>query len=261
MRTYFSLIYLKPNRYSEERIAIGMLGSLDGVPFFYLNDKKLSFGLKMIDKPLHALIRKSFKLLDFDVNKYRNGMESLPLFDEVVSLKYLKELSRNKRGKIIYGEPLEFEKALALKQLVKKYLGLSIEAVNKPKYINPLFVLSESKSLRSFEVKKKLDSEEFPQLISNAKIDLLRTESYFTSFHFIDLNKKSNTLRTEINRYISTINALVEFAKDNSMGKGRHYFVYEKKSATGKNELLKKIKSRGKGYFEVISLKEVNDKV
>ena len=120
MSTFFSLLYLKPNKHSDEKISIGIIGSLDGVPFFHLNEKKLSFGLKMIDKSLHAFIRKSLRLLSFDVNKYREGRESLPLFDEVVSSRFLKEMARNKRGKIVYGDPLEFEKAIKLEELVKK---------------------------------------------------------------------------------------------------------------------------------------------
>ena len=120
MKSYFSIIYLKPNRFSEEKISIGLIGCNTTIPFFILNEKKLSFGLKTIDKELRYFIRKSLKLLSFDINRYREGKETLPLFDEVVSLKYLKGLKKNKQGIIHYGEPIEFQDQINLEKIATK---------------------------------------------------------------------------------------------------------------------------------------------
>ena len=71
----------------------------------------------------------------------------------------LKENHKNKRGKITYSNPLEFDKSIPLDLLVKKYLGVDPNEATKVKIINPLIALSETNKFSKFQFRKTLKVE------------------------------------------------------------------------------------------------------
>lgn len=133
MNSFFTLLYIVPNRFSEEKIAVGMLANIGGIPHFAYSDKKINFGLQRFGAELKTAIKKSFRLMDFDINKIRRGEETLSLFDAPFSHKLLKELTGKKRGIIQYSDLFELNSVnnqkdiqIDFEKLYSKFVGETI---------------------------------------------------------------------------------------------------------------------------------------
>jgi hypothetical protein len=121
MPNFFILIYIKPNRLSDEQICVGVLANINEVPFFYSSNTKLNFALNYVGADMRKSIKRSFRLLDDDVEYVKAGAVSL--FDKPYTKKLLDKLSLKKRGVIQFTDVFESDKDLDFDKLVGKYVG------------------------------------------------------------------------------------------------------------------------------------------
>jgi hypothetical protein len=266
MSAFFTIIYIKPNRLSHEKIAIGMLANSNGLPEFHYADYKLSFALKQLKTDQSRAIRKSLQLLENDVNKYINGETSVPMFDEPYAKKILSKLALKKRGILIYSDLISIEKPITFAQLFAKY-------ISKEGYQTALKQTASRDSIKkrfnnhiahrryqSFEAKKWLNDTEFPLLAAPVQVDLFRRSKGLTVFKVIDFNLTEKTVQQHIATFRMLVESLNLYALNNGLSKGRYYLVYETPKSEGKLELVNKIK---KVYtrFELIKMSEMADKI
>lgn len=259
MKTFFSIVYIKPNNYSEERIAVGILGAEENVPFFYVNEKKLNFGLRLLHSTLRSPIKKGFKYLDFDINKYREGRETLPLFDEPLSIKYLKDLVKSKRGKIDYSPVFERDETIELDKLVKKYIGVSPSdpKENRPSQFKEWQAFLKGIKIKNFTKNYTISESIHPLLLTDFKVDLYREKGSVTLFKFLDLSRSSAYLQAQLVLYKNVIEGMSSWSSENGLGKGRYYLVVKKDDSRNKLS-LSDIQAKA---FEIINISQVKDKM
>jgi hypothetical protein len=264
MRNYFTLIYIKTNRFSDEKICIGMLANFDGVPYFGYSSKKLNIALKFTNNQLNKSIKRSLNILEQDVNKFIKGEEPLSLFDMPYSKKILEKLTLKKRGIVQYSDLKVLSKSVDFSKLYKKYVADEWK-LSRPKsriielpFKKRFFEFVNQKKFNSFNKKYKLTQENFPTLIAPLTIDLLKRDKSYVAFKLIDLTSSASTIQRNITQFKTIINALNQKALADGLSKGRYYMVYEQNS--DKKELINKIQLNEKA-FELIKLSEIRDKV
>jgi len=264
MINFFTLLYIKTNRLSDEKICIGMLANFDGVPYFGYSSKKLHIAFKFTNNQLNKSIKRSLNILEQDVNKFIKGEEPLSLFDMPYSEKILKKLTLKKRGVVQYSDLIELAKPIDFSKLYKKYvsddwlLSSSKSSKDELPFKKRFFEFVNQKKFNSFDKKYKLIQEHFPNLIAPLTIDLIKKEKSYVAFKLIDMTSTVATIQRHITQYKAIINTLNQKALTDGLSKGRYYMVYEQNSEN--KELINKIQLNEKD-FELIKLSEMLDKV
>ncbi len=269
MNSFFTLIYIVPNRFSDEKITVGILANLDGVPHFGLSDKRLSFALQNFTSQLKADVRKGFRYMDLDVNKIKRGEEALSLFDPPYSKKLLKELSRKKRGVIQYSDLFEVKETnqsnVSFERLFKKFIGedyLQKKTKKKTPNFNARFKdYVSSKKFADFDYNYKLEANNFPFIYRDLTVDLCRKTNYFTVFYTIDFSKSIQTIQVKISRFRLIVQSLQQVSANEGLSSGRYYMVYESTSSQSKLALINSIKSEKNLGYKIIRMTEMKDKV
>jgi hypothetical protein len=269
MTSFFTLIYIVPNRFSEEKITVGILANLNGIPHFGLSDKRLSFALQGFSSALKADVRKGFRFMDLDVNKIKRGEEALSLFDPPYSKKLLKELSKKKRGVIHYSDLFEVENHKASKnefeRLFEKFIGEPFQPKSTKKKIpnfNARFKdYVSSKKFADFEYSYKLKANNFPFIYRDLTVDLCRKSNFFTVFYTIDFSKSIQTIQVNISRFRLIVQSLQQVSTNEGLSSGRYYMVYESTSSQSKIALINSIRNEKNLGYKIIRMTEMKDKV
>lgn len=263
--TFFVLIYIKTNRFSDEKWCIGVLANFNGIPYFGYSSNKLTQALKYIDNKKHSAIRKSFKWLENEVNKYVKGEEVLPLFDEPYSKKVLERLTLKKRGMVTVSDLYPLESNIDFSLLYKKYVGEKWEIQSHSKAQTLSFrkrfnqFIADNK-FNKFYKKYTLKPQDYPDLISSIKVDLLKAENSFTTFQMIDFSQSDLSIQRQMNQYKFIIQNLNQKAKELGLGIGRYYMVYENQKSPKKREVIHQLRQKTLP-FELVLMSEMKDKV
>lgn len=267
MNSFFTLIYIVTNRFSDEKIAVAILANLDGIPHFSFSERKLNFALQSFSTEMRTAIRRSFRLMDFDVNKIRRGEEALSLFDPPYAKRLLKELSTKKRGVIQYSDLFEVEpaKKVAFEKLYKKFLGEEcVERMVKRKKANFKTRFKEytsTKRFQDFTYNYKLKANAYPYIYKDMYVDLCRKENFYTVFYMIDFSKSIQTIQVNISRFRMIVQSLQQQSLKEGLSSGRYYLVYESTSSKSKLNLVNAIKAERNMGYEIIRMTEMKDKV
>lgn len=126
METFYSIIYIKPNSFTDEHLALGVfLGGGEG-PFFYLSDNRLKLLKNTIHKNSFLSIQRHLKSLKNKVDHYRKSNKELMLFDPHYSQEEFARLSKLTKGAIKYSTPVSVNEWLDetfYYQFIEKVLG------------------------------------------------------------------------------------------------------------------------------------------
>lgn len=262
--TFFTIIYIRTNRFSDEKIAVALLGNIDGVPYFELDDRKLSFAIRGMSSSLKRTIKKGFRLMHFDVNKIRRGEASLSLFDPPYAKRMLKEISQGKRGVIQYSDLYEMDQVVHFDKLFNKFIGTKTakKASGKTSTFKSRFKeYIDHNRFNSFEANYKLRANAYPFIYRDMTIDLCRKTNSFTVFHTVDFSRSIQTIQTHISRFRLIVQSLQQVSQEEGLGTGRYYMVYESMSARDKLDLIKAIRAEKNLGYQIIRMSEMKDYV
>ncbi|MFK8039515.1 MAG: hypothetical protein AB8B74_14575 [Crocinitomicaceae bacterium] len=265
MTSFFTIIYIKTNQLSDERIAVGLLANINGIPEFHYSNDKLNFALKAVNSNLLRPIKISLQRLKSDVNKYVNGETSVPMFDEPYSKKMLQKLVLKKRGVLYYGDLIEINKAVKYEVLYRKYISKVYvplkHATKKKETFKRRFNQHIShKRYDSFVRKQWISDTDFPLLSAPVQVDLIRQTSGFTVFKSLDFSLSENKIQQHIATFRMLVESLSIYSQKNGLSKGRYYLVFESPKSESKMQLTIKVKSIYSA-FELIKMSEIADKI
>jgi len=268
MTYFFTLIYIVPNRFSEEKITVGILANLNGIPHFGLSDRKLNFAISSFSNELKSAVRKGFRYMDLDVNKIKRGQEALSLFDPPYSKRLLKELAEKKRGVIRYSDVFEASVAtteVTFEKLYKKFIGESFQpkVVKKQRtsFKARFKEYVQSKKFADFTYNYKLKANDYPFIYRDMTVDLCRKTNYYTVFYTIDFSKSIQTIQSNISRFRMIVQSLQQVSAAEGLSSGRYYMVYESTTAREKIALIESIRAEKNLGYKIIRMTEMKDKV
>jgi hypothetical protein len=267
MKGFFTILYITSNRFSSEKIAIGILANINGIPHFHYSERKLNFALSRVSTHLKSGVKKGLRFMEFDVNKIKRGEETLDLFDPPFARKKLKELSLKKRGLLTYSELFELydDKTISFDLLYAKMIGENIinapKAALKSNLINQFRLLSKDRKFAEFDRNFKLKANEFPYIYKDVSVHLMRLTSYYTVFYHIDFTSSINAIQNNLTKFRTIVQSLQQKALESGLSKGRFYLVYESTTNKAKQQLIAQIRREVNLGFELIRLSEMKDKV
>lgn len=270
MNCFFTLIYLVPNRFSAEKIAVAILANIDGIPYFAASERKIAFATTGFSNELKLSLRKGFRYMDLDVNKIRRGEQALSLFDPPFAKKILAELAHKKRGVLVYSDLFEINQQNGSKtqnqlfdQLYRKFLQEDREIpASKPK--SPSFKtrfrsFTTQVKFKDFEANFVLQANVYPYIYSDVTIDLCRKSHFFTVFQTVDFSKTIQNIQNQVSQFRIIVQSLQQKSITEGLSTGRYYLIYEPPTNSAKLALLNALKEEKKVGFKMIRMSEIKD--
>jgi len=272
MNSYYTLISIVTNRFSEERICVGLLLNMDGIPFFAVSDRKLNFASNGFSSLLKSAIKKGFFYMDHDVNKIRRGEATLSLFDPPYAKRLLKELASKKRGVVQYSDVVEFEFDRSKQSadglfvvLFEKFMGEScVDKELKKKDLNfksRVKAYISNRKFEDFEYNFKLSAYLYPFIYKDIRVDLCRKTNYYTVFYTVDFSASLQTIQSKISQFRLIVQSLQQVSVSEGLSSGRYYMLYESTTVGDKMDLINRLKSEQNLGFKLIRLSEMLDKI
>jgi hypothetical protein len=106
MESFYSIIYYRPNSFTDELFALGLLASGGEGPFIELSNARMNLLKRLIHPSQFTSIQRHLRNLSKSVELDRKAPNELLLFDPRYSKERLEELSMNTKGAVIYGKPV-----------------------------------------------------------------------------------------------------------------------------------------------------------
>jgi len=262
MNNFFTLIYIKTNRFSEERFCVGVLANVDGAPYFGFSQTKLNVALTYVNKNIIKSIKRSFGLLENDVNKIIRGEEALSLFDLPYTKRILEKLTMKKRGVVQYSELFEMNKTPNFEKLYSKFIGEQWQLEKlKPKkevmsFKKRFYTFVMSNQFLSFTSKYKLKPNNYPLIYTPLTVDLIKKDIQYTVYQTIDFSVSITTIQTTLNKFRLMRQSITQKSIKEGLKDPIFYLVYESQMDKKKSTLIDKIKSNSVG-FELVKMSEM----
>jgi len=262
MINFFTLIYIKTNRFSDEKFCVGVLANIDGIPYFGFSQAKLNVALGYVNKNMIKAIKRSFGLLENDVNKIIRGEEALSLFDLPYTKRILEKLTMKKRGVVQYSDIFEVKRAPNFEKLYSKFVGEQWQLV-KTKSIKEKVTLKKRfhsfvlfKNYLSYSPKFKLSPDEYPVILKPFVVDLIKKDTHYIVYHTVDFSLSISTIQTALNKFRLLRQCIIEKAKEEGLTDSVFYLVYESQSDKTKQKIIDKIKLNS-NQFNLIKMTEM----
>lgn len=248
MTNFFTLVYIKTNRFSDEKFCVGVLANIDGIPYFGFSQSKLKIALSYVNKNLVKSINRSFGLLENDVNKILKGEEALSLFDMSYTKRILEKLTMKKRGVVQYSEIFEMKRTPNFEKLYSKFIGedwqldLSKSKIGSVSLRKRFNVLVFSKNYLSYSPSFKMLPSDYPVIIKPLTVDLIKKDTHYIVYQTIDFSLSISTIQSALNNFRLIRQSINKKSQEDGLENAVFYLVYESQVDKIKQKLIEKIK-------------------
>jgi hypothetical protein len=263
MKTFFSLVTVNTNSFSNESIVVGMLAIAKKIHFAY-STKKLSWVHKIENGHLLAtLCENNLKKLDFLVSNENKKISQLKLVDELFSHNYFTYLSKYSAGAFKLSKPFEIvgdfdEKDFAI--YFNKFVGDTIE---KKIVVKSEFSQKIHKTLTIQGLKEKADinfefkPQSFDSILKEAKVSLITKNGSIQAFQAIDFSKSESSIVNKLYETQMIYESLKHFAKEKKEKLNKINIAFDKPEQNSAiNKLFEKAVKEKKDCFSFIESDE-----
>jgi hypothetical protein len=270
MKTQYSIIYIKPNVLTAEKLAVGMIIFTKDKIWFDFESSKIDIVDKLHPSgSLKAHLSTSLKGMKSyiqEINMQSNDSKAClfahkAIFSEVTYAKYLNNYSA---GLIHFGEPTPIASAVDNKMffsLFDKFIGVKESKDIKKNSFHQDF----KKKLSSVDLKDKVDIDykitpnKIDGIYSNTQVRLIGKNGVVTAIQDIDFTNSLETIGNQLNQWEVLANALNKLSTEKNWPENGEYNIVfnkpEKKS--NQEKLLNKIYKQDK-RFKLIEINEVD---
>ena len=270
MKTQYSIIYIKTNSLTAEKLAVGLIAFTKDKIWFDYEQSKIDFVEKLhlsLNVKIH--LTNSFKGMKSYIQELnsKDKVDSPGLFvHKTVFLEdtYAAYLNKYSSGIIHFGEPLPIAASIDNKlfnSLLDKFIGKkTVKEVKKNTFHQDF-----KKKLFAADLKSKVDIDfkitpnKIEGIYSDTQVRMIGKNGLVTAIQDIDFTNSLETLGNQLNQWEVLTNALNKLSiNKNWSNTGEYTIVFnkpEKKSTQEK--LLNKIQKQVKG-FKLLEIGDVD---
>jgi hypothetical protein len=200
MESFYSIIYYRPNNFTDELLSIGLLASGGEGPFIHISKRRLHLLYKTLHSSQFISIKRHLKYLSKSVNEDRRAPNELLLFDPNFARDRLEEISRKTKRGVLYGQPVtinEWLNSSFFQELVQSFLGDSINETAKKRPVFHLKWKAYYHSNRCANWERDVPISSLKSTVLPLKIDLLSSKSK-SLIKAVDFDLKPETVRKKL---------------------------------------------------------------
>ena len=245
MKPFYSVLYIKPEPVSEERIAVGLFLNADKRPAFDYSEEKLKVAANLIGSDatdsIERMLRNIKKKAD-SVSKDKNQVEAFNINPFTES--YFNYLNNYNNNLLLYSDPSEnrgdfnsSDYRELFRLLIDKRYGREAEKEES-------FKTSVRKKINSSVVKEKMDvfykvpKSSVKTIYRNHEVDYVGINGMITSGNSVDMEGDFYNLENRFNLFRLLAEGLTKFAENNNLAKGGHHTVFYNEPVGKRNKEL-----------------------
>lgn len=259
MKPFYSVVYLKPESASDEKVAVGLFLNTDNRPIFDYSDLKLKAAARLIDPDAVDSVEKMLKNIKRKIKTLRKDSSQKEAFEiGAFSESYFDYLSRYSNNMVIYSKPTENSGDFSaddysnlFKLLVDKHYG--------EKEFKPVsFRKTVAKALKSSPISNRVDlryripKNKVKSLFSNHEVDYIGINESIISGNSLDTHTDPHTLEMKIYKLRALTDGLLDLA--NVLGfknEGRHTLLYNDPEGRKQKDIIYSAKKDITSHFKL----------
>jgi hypothetical protein len=226
MKTFFSILNIKTNSFSNEKIAIGLIAVTANQVYYAYSKNKLALLDKLSPSNKKASFVKSIlkqyeNTVDSSNESFLDSQKKLEHNINVFSFEYFDYLNKYNNGLIQFTEPVVINKELSQSDFSSyyfKFIGENQE-VNQPqetksfyKKVKPL--LHKQNIELKADINFTFNPVSFKGILKEVQLPLITKNGSISALQIVDFTHKPNTIANHFYETKIILNALHTFAND-----------------------------------------------
>jgi len=233
MKPFYSVLYLKSESISDEKIAVGMLLNADQKPLFDYSEDKLKVASKIIDSEAVDSVEKLLNNIKRKVDSLSKDKNQKEAFDvDPFTNSYFDYLNRYSNNLILYSKPAEnigdfkledFDSLFKL--LVDKNYGFEEkEPVTFRKKVEE--TLRTSRVSERLDIRYRVPKDRVKSILRSHEVDYIGANGKIYSGNVIDTTTDHYTIENKVYQIRALIEGLIELSYQLNLDKEGHHVVY-----------------------------------
>lgn len=233
MKPFYSILYLKSESISDEKIAIGMLLNADRKPLFDYSEDKLKLASKIIDSEAVDSIEKLLKnikrkVVSLSKNKYQKEAFDVDPFTN----SYFDYLNRYSNNLMLYSKPAENIGDFKLEDFDSLFKLLVDKNYGIEEKVTVTFRKKVEEKLRASRVSERVDikyrvpKDSVKSILRSHEVDYIGANGKIYSGNVIDTSTDHSTIENKIYQIRALIDGLIELSDHFDFERKGHHVVY-----------------------------------
>ena len=232
METLHCPIYLSTNALSSDRFSVGLIMANNDTLFFNYSDEKLTKVKHLFTNEAFLIVKQYLKSLykSFNTDESDTLFAKKEMLNNWVNKQYLSYLGKYSNNLIQFGETTIVDIELnedIFKKFFEMYVFRYPVLIDKEKDID---ILKKTQTISFYEevservnIDREITNKDLSSLLIPTKVGFIGKNEVPTAGDILNLQKNIQTVRNNINRFISLTKAL----DDNQNKKGKYYLIGE----------------------------------
>lgn len=246
MKPFYSVLYLKSESISDEKIAVGMLLNADQNPMFDYSEDKLKAASKIIDSEAVDSVEKLLKNIKRKVDSLSKDKNQKEAFDvDPFTNSYFDYLNRYSNNLVLYSKPEEnigdfklddFDSLFKL--LVDKNYGFEEKAtVTFRKKVEE--TLRASRVSERIDIKYRVPKDRVKSILRNHEVDYIGANGKIYSGNVIDTATDHYTIENKVYQIRALISGLAELSSNLGLQtEGRHVVFFNEPTGSKQKDAI-----------------------
>ena len=232
METLHCPIYLSTNALSSDRFSVGLIMANNDTLFFNYSDEKLTKVKHLFTNEAFLIVKQYLKSLykSFNTDESDTLFAKKEMLNNWVNKQYLSYLGKYSNNLIQFGETTIVDIELnedIFKKFFEMYVFRYPILIDKEKDID---ILKKTQTISFYEevservnIDREITNKDLSSLLIPTQVGFIGKNEVPTAGDILNLQKNIQTVRNNINRFISLTKAL----DDNQNKKGKYYLIGE----------------------------------
>ncbi|MDZ7720126.1 MAG: hypothetical protein U5K72_15025 [Balneolaceae bacterium] len=233
MKPFYSVLYLKPESVSEEKIAVGLFLKIEDKSIFEYSGRKLKVASKIIESEVVDSIEKKLKNIKKKIGSLSNNENQMEAFDvEPFTISYFDYLSRYANNLLVYSKPSEnigdFTKrdfsSLFKLTVDKTFEEEKEETVSYREIVRDK--LQKSVISERVDIRYRVPKNRVKSIYRNHEVDYIGVNGSIVSGNSIDTRIDPYSLENKIYLLRALIDGLLDLSESYDMKDGGHHIIF-----------------------------------
>lgn len=233
MKPFYSVLYIKSESISEEKIAVGMFLNAEKKPIFDYSEDKLRIAAKIVESDAVNSVEKVLKNIKKKVSSYSKDKKQTEAFNiEPFTSTYFEYLSRYSNNLLIYSKPSEnmgdFEnddfKSLFRLLIDKNYGVIEEKPISFKEKAEKR--LKASKVSERLDIKYRVPKNRVKSILSNKEVDYIGVNDSIYSGNVIDTETDHYVIESKVYQLRALIDGLMDLAHSLHLKNEGHHILY-----------------------------------
>ncbi|MDD5570974.1 MAG: hypothetical protein PHD97_07430 [Bacteroidales bacterium] len=233
MKNFISVVYIKTNSLSDEKVSVGLFAISESHVSFNYSKDKLKHADSILQNNLYNPLLKTLDSIVEKAHEFNNNKEHELISENIFSLEYFEYLNKSVNGIIEFMPPQPFAKNIDNKEfqkLFKLFIGIDLMK-QESKQVNDFKVkVKNYLSLSAFDKTDKnykIEPEKISGVYSPTIVDFICKNGGILLGQTIDFNATVNSIDKNIYEYKNLISSLEVFAKEKELkDKGKYNLFF-----------------------------------